>query len=106
MPFSSCNPVSNIVLRTFPTLDAAGMDALLVRVREAQSQWRNTDPETRARLATTLADLMRERKVELAALATLEMGKTKKEALAEIEKCALCCDYYSVHAAPFLEDEP
>ena len=28
------------------------------------------------------------------------------QSLAEIEKCALGCDYYSVHAAPFLADEP
>jgi acyl-CoA reductase-like NAD-dependent aldehyde dehydrogenase len=36
-------------------------------------------------------------------LITLEMGG---EARAEIEKCALGCDYYAEHAAEFLADEP
>jgi succinate-semialdehyde dehydrogenase / glutarate-semialdehyde dehydrogenase len=106
MPYSSRNPISNTTLQTFPSLQPAELDALLARAREAQSQWRNTDPETRAQLATRLADLTRERKIELAALSTLEMGKLKKEALAEVEKCALGCDYYAVHAAPFLAEEP
>ena len=106
MPYSSTNPATNTVLKTFPSLDAAGLDALLTRAQEAHKLWRSSDPEIRAQLATRLADLTRERKDELAALATLEMGKLKKEAVGEVEKCALGCDYYSVHAAPFLADEP
>ncbi|MBD5655093.1 MAG: aldehyde dehydrogenase family protein, partial [Candidatus Eremiobacteraeota bacterium] len=47
---------------------------------------------------------MRERKAELAALATSEMGKTLVEAAAEIEKCATCCDYYAGKAAKHLAD--
>lgn len=106
MPFVSRNPVTNVVLKTFPTLDAAGLQRLLARTHAVQREWGRTDDESRAELATRLADLTRERKHELAALATLEMGKVRKEALAELEKCALGCDYYSVHAAPFLDDEP
>ena len=33
------------------------------------------------------------------------MGKLLKEARAEIEKCALGCDYYADHAEAFLQDE-
>jgi len=106
MAYSSRNPVSNTIQKTFPSVTAGELESLLARASQAQKQWRQTDPETRAQLATRLADLTRERKNELAALATLEMGKIKKEALAEIDKCALGCDYYSVHAAPFLADEP
>src|SRR5688572_29379159 len=106
MPYTSRNPVSNTILQTFPTLHADDLDAVLATASDVQSRWRTTDPETRAQLATRLADLTRARRDELAALATLEMGKVKKEALAEIDKCALGCDYYSVHAAPFLAEEP
>jgi succinate-semialdehyde dehydrogenase / glutarate-semialdehyde dehydrogenase len=105
MPYASIDPASNTTLKAFASLDAAGLDAVLARAHAAHKQWRLTDPEARAQLATRLADLTRERQSDLAALATLEMGKLKKEALAEVEKCALGCDYYSVHAAPFLADE-
>ncbi|RYZ68733.1 MAG: aldehyde dehydrogenase family protein, partial [Lysobacteraceae bacterium] len=37
---------------------------------------------------------------------TSEMGKLRKEALAEIEKCAGACDYYAEHAAGYLADQP
>ena len=43
---------------------------------------------------------------KLAALATAEMGKVQAESLAEIEKCAVLCDWYADHGAQFLRDEP
>lgn len=106
MPFVSRNPANNQVVRTFPSIAPAELHAALGRAQAAGNDWRWTDFETRAQLMTKLADLMRERKHELAGLITLEMGKLAREAIAEIEKCALGCDYYAVHAGPFLQEEP
>lgn len=106
MTYSSCNPASNTILNKIPYASDEEFDALLIRAKEAQKKWKKTDSEMRAQLATKLANLTREKQSQLATLSTLEMGKVKREALTEIEKCALCCDYYSVHAAPFLADEP
>jgi succinate-semialdehyde dehydrogenase/glutarate-semialdehyde dehydrogenase len=33
------------------------------------------------------------------------MGKLTKEAIAEVEKCALACEYFAAHAEEFLKDE-
>ncbi len=52
------------------------------------------------------ADVLRNNKAKYAQTMTDEMGKTRKEAMAEVEKCALCCDYYAENAAQFLADEP
>ncbi|PLZ96537.1 NADP-dependent succinic semialdehyde dehydrogenase, partial [Fischerella thermalis CCMEE 5268] len=43
-------------------------------------------------------------KADLGKLMTLEMGKTYKSAIAEVEKCAWVCRYYAEHAAQFLAD--
>ena len=48
----------------------------------------------------------RQDKRKYAELMTLEMGKKIGESLAEIEKCALACDYYAKNAASFLANQP
>ena len=49
--------------------------------------------------------VLRAGKARYAELITLEMGKPVVEAEAEIEKCAVTCEYYAQHAPHFLADE-
>jgi succinate-semialdehyde dehydrogenase/glutarate-semialdehyde dehydrogenase len=51
------------------------------------------------------ADILLKDKEELARLMTLEMGKPIKQSIAEIEKCAWVCNFYSDNAESFLSDE-
>jgi succinate-semialdehyde dehydrogenase/glutarate-semialdehyde dehydrogenase len=46
-----------------------------------------------------------EKKEELANIIVNEMGKVKREALGEIEKCAWVCGFYAENAEKFLQDE-
>src|SRR5690625_3329129 len=62
-------------------------------------EWRQRSFYDRSELLTKLGELLRERKEELAETMTLEMGKPVKDGIAEIEKCALVCDYYAENAA-------
>ncbi len=52
-----------------------------------------------------MARELRAGKVHFAELITQEMGKPVVEAAAEIEKCAVTCDYYAKMAPSFLADE-
>jgi succinate-semialdehyde dehydrogenase / glutarate-semialdehyde dehydrogenase len=51
------------------------------------------------------AALMRERSQELAALATLEMGKLIQQSLGEVALSAAILDYYAEHAEASLAPE-
>ena len=51
------------------------------------------------------AAVLRAQSEDFARTMTLEMGKPITEARAEIEKCALACDYYADHGPSFLADE-
>ena len=46
--------------------------------------------------------VMRARKFELAELMADEMGKVLRDGVAEVEKCASCCDYFAENAPQFL----
>jgi len=56
-------------------------------------------------LLLELARLLRNDSESLAHLITDEMGKPIVQSRAEIEKCAVLCEYYAAHSAKFLEDE-
>lgn len=105
MPFTSLNPADGQVFATHATWTADQLDHALQRAAQAQQAWRSVDFGARAELLSEAATCLRAQAEALAALATREMGRPLAEARGEIEKCALVCDYYAVHAEPFLEDE-
>src|SRR5207302_6362275 len=67
--------------------------------------WREATFTERGGILHRVASYLRQHKVELARLATLEMGKPITESEAEVEKCAWNCDFYADNAEKFLSDE-
>ncbi|HEX6742020.1 MAG TPA: NAD-dependent succinate-semialdehyde dehydrogenase [Sphingomicrobium sp.] len=67
--------------------------------------WRRTSFAERSAVIHRAAELLRDRRDELAGLMTEEMGKPIDDGRAEVEKCAFNCDWFADHAAAYLADE-
>lgn len=102
----SVNPATGEVIRHYPLLGAADLQALISKAGSAFESWRQTPLAERSRLLRRAAVLLREKREDLASLITLEMGKPLRESRAEIEKCVWACDYYAEQGPAFLADEP
>jgi len=102
----SVDPATGDEVARYPALTATEVDAALAAAYEAQRAWRGTSLDERARLLAGAARLLRERREPYATLITMEMGKPIAEARAELDKCALTCDFYAEKAAGFLAPEP
>jgi acyl-CoA reductase-like NAD-dependent aldehyde dehydrogenase len=103
---ATIDPATGETLARFDAHTPAEVDARLERAARAQAAWRFRPAEERAALLPHLAARLRAEKDALAALITSEMGKPIAEAAAEVEKCALNCDFYAEHAPEMLADAP
>ena len=105
MSMQSINPATGQTIQSFSTYQAEEINTVLNLVDSAQTSWAELDFEQRSIYMRNLAKIFRQRCDEYANLITEEMGKLLKEAHAEIEKCAIGCEYYADHAKAFLADE-
>jgi len=97
--------MNGTLLGEYPTHTPEEVEEILEKVQEAWKDWRVSTFSDRAPYMRRAAQVLRERKEELATLITREMGKIIGESMAEVEKCAVCCDYFSDHAAELLKEE-
>jgi len=101
---ASVNPATGNSFARFNLHTPAEIEATLDGAAVAQRRWRDETLETRACLLERLSGRLRDQVGVLAALITSEMGKPIGEAHAEVEKCALNCDFYAEHARRMLAD--
>lgn len=101
----SHNPATGQLIREYQPHSDQEAAEILGQVHEAFTAWRLTPLAERRRLMHRAADILLDRKNELADLATQEMGKVRKEGLAEVEKCAWVCRYYADEAERMLADQ-
>ncbi|HIK11963.1 MAG TPA: NAD-dependent succinate-semialdehyde dehydrogenase [Oscillatoriaceae cyanobacterium M33_DOE_052] len=106
MPIATINPATGETLKTFTPLTDGELEAKLAKAKTAFEAHRRTSFAQRAQWMNAAADILEARKGEFAAIMTVEMGKTLKSAVAEVEKCALVCRYYAEKAPEFLADVP
>ncbi len=106
MILKSINPYTNGVIEEFEEISDEMAEKVLTESGEAFETWKRTGFEYRGSLMEKAAALLRSNINEYAGSITLEMGKPLKESRAEVEKCALVCEYYAKNARRFLSPEP
>lgn len=100
------NPSDGSFLARYPYQQAEEVDAALESAWRGYRSWRGTQLQQRQVAMSRLASLLRRDAGLLARQATLEMGKPLAQARAEVEKCAVLCDWYAEQAPALLADEP
>ena len=102
MAIVSVNPATGQTIKTYDEMTPEAAGAAVAQAHETWRTWRTTDFSARGSLMKRAAAILRERKHDLARLMTAEMGKTLKQGIAEVEKCAWVCDYYAENAEAHL----
>ena len=104
------NPATGESGKSYPELDDRAIDAALDEAVAAFRHWRTSDLNDRVDLLNRIADQFDARQEELAAVATLEMGKPIAQARTEVAKSASAFRYYAEHGpaqlAPIDHDMP
>ncbi|MGC1908490.1 MAG: NAD-dependent succinate-semialdehyde dehydrogenase [Candidatus Dormiibacterota bacterium] len=104
--FRSINPATEEVTAEYPAMTAAEVESTLAGADRAFQINRRQSIAWRSERMLALAQGLRRERESLAHLVTAEMGKPLSEAQAEVDKCAVSCEYFARQAESFLADEP
>jgi len=87
------SPIDGSQLACFGTASPGEIEAAIAAAREAFAGWRTVPAPRRGELVRVIGEVVRERKTELAALVSLEVGKITQEALGEVQEWIDMCDF-------------
>ncbi|MGC9667651.1 NAD-dependent succinate-semialdehyde dehydrogenase [Planosporangium sp. 12N6] len=102
----SVNPYHNEVLREFPAMTDEEADRAVDQAHRTFQEWRWLSAGERAQVVRRAADLMQQRRDELARTVTLEMGKLIEESYGEVDLVVDILRYYGEQGPELLADEP
>ena len=105
MANQTINPATGKTEKIFKEHSSNQVMIMIDAVNDAFMEWRKTDFSLRASLMKNAAHILREQKEQYGKILTLEMGKPITQAIAEVEKCALVCEYYADNAEKILDEE-
>ena len=94
-PLVDRSPVdTSFVLGRFAAATPAHVDAAVQSSRAAQREWARCSWRERVEVLRRAASIIRQRKYDLAALMSLEVGKSRLESMGDAEESADLIDYY------------
>ena len=92
-PQQVVSPVDGEALGTVMNVTPAEFEAILARCHKAWLAWRLVPAPKRGEVVKAIGDELRLHKASLARLVTLEMGKTLRESLGEVQEMIDICDF-------------
>lgn len=105
MALKSINPYTGKRIKEFHEVTAMEAESILGESSAAFEAWKVTPFSQRTSLMKNVSVQLKKLLREYALTITAEMGKPVRESMAEIEKCAWVCDYYTENAERFLKPE-
>ena len=104
--YAVVNPATGETVARYDTFTDEQVEQALATAQATYEAWRKVPVAERGRLIARVAELHRERRVELADLIVREMGKPKGAALGEVDFAADITQYYADQAATITADQP
>jgi succinate-semialdehyde dehydrogenase/glutarate-semialdehyde dehydrogenase/succinyl-CoA reductase len=101
----SVDPTTGKTLRKLKAATKPDVERAVEKARKAFGKWREFSPSRRAIYLERTAKTFRAQKEKLGRLITLEMGKTLRESVSEVNKCAWALEYYAQNGEKFLNPE-
>lgn len=105
MTLQSVNPATGAGRQAYEPMDDGVVQGIVEEANAAFLQWKSLAFEQRGQALRSAGRLLRAQAQPLARLMAEEMGKPLRDGIAEVEKCAACCDFYAEHAAQLLAPE-
>lgn len=105
MIVQSINPYDETVVAEYAMMDEHVLYQRVEASSESFRVWSEMSLARRSGVVHKLAEILRSQAEDLSVLITTEMGKLRTESLAEIEKCAQCCEFYAANADELLHPE-
>jgi succinate-semialdehyde dehydrogenase/glutarate-semialdehyde dehydrogenase/succinyl-CoA reductase len=105
MEIKVINPATEEVIKELPVAGREEVRKATERARRAQASWALLKPEERGEHLRAVGRVLRERKEEYGRTMALEMGKALREAVAEVEKCAWCAEFFADQGPRWLQEE-
>lgn len=105
MTYTTINPYSLDEIYSFNFLSKPELFEIISESEIAFSGWKNKSLKDRLTYISLIKEALLSHKQQFAELMTKEMGKPITQAYAEVEKCALLCDYYFIQAPITLQNK-
>src|SRR5699024_2460179 len=106
MAYKTTYPYTGEVLKQYDNATDKDLEQALTIGHKLYKTWRDEPVSDRAKQLQQVADLMKERKDDLAKAMTYDMGKLLTEAQGEVDLCVSIVEYYAKNGEKFMESVP